>query len=96
MRPVPSVSLTATVRISDDAIFRELDGEAVVLNLANGMYYGLNAVGTRTWQLIAELGGLDAVCTQITSEFDVDRETAARDLTRLVAELAHRKLVVVQ
>lgn len=93
--PVSSVPSSASVRISDDAIFREIDGEAVVLNLATGMYYGLNAVGTRAWQLLAELGSVDAVCARLTAEFDTDDDTVAADLRRLVAELAERRLVEV-
>jgi hypothetical protein len=92
---VPAISLSSSIRISDDAVFREIDGEAVVLNLASGIYFGLNSVGTRAWQLIEQLGALDAVCSALVEEFDVDRQTAARDLTGLVSELSARRLVEV-
>jgi hypothetical protein len=87
------ISLSSVVRISDASVFREIDGEAVVLNLTSGMYFGLNAVGTRVWQLIEALGALDAVCTALVDEFDVTKEVASADLTRLVAELSDRGLV---
>ena len=93
---LPPISLSNTIRISDDSVFREIDGEAVVLNLASGIYYGLNPVGTRAWQLIEQVGGLEAVCSALTDEFDVDRETAARDLISLVSELNARRLVEVK
>jgi len=35
------LSLEDTVRISDEVVFRELEGEAVLLNLATGIYFGL-------------------------------------------------------
>ena len=91
-----AISLSSTVRISDDAVFREIDGEAVVLNLESGIYYGLNAVGTRAWQLIEQFGTLEPVCAAIVDEFEVDRDQAAHDLTALVADLHARKLVEVQ
>jgi hypothetical protein len=36
-----------TLSIPEDIVFRDLAGEAVILNLGTGMYFGLNAVGTQ-------------------------------------------------
>ena len=87
------MSFARAVRISDDAVFRELGDEAVVLNLASGMYFGLNAVALRMWQLIDQYGLLSAVRDAVVAEFDVDPDTAARDLTSLVDEFLARGLV---
>jgi hypothetical protein len=46
------------IRISDDVVFRDLAGEAVILNLATGTYFGLDSVGTREGQLRRDLDGL--------------------------------------
>ncbi len=81
------------VRVSDDAVFRELGDEAVVLNLASGMYFGLNGVALRIWQLIDELGSVDAVRDAVVAEFEVDPDTAASDLKNLVDALQARGLV---
>jgi hypothetical protein len=87
------LSLSSTARVSDDAVFRELEGEAVVLNLAQGTYYGLDEVGTRIWQLIQRFGRLDVVRDSLIEEYDVEPSTAERDLLDLVGQLAARGLV---
>ena len=87
------VSLSSTARVSDDTVFRELEGEAVVLNLALGTYYGLDEVGTRIWQLIQRFGRLDAVLDALIAEYEVESSTAERDLLDLVAHLAAQGLV---
>ena len=87
------LSLDRTVRIGDDTVFRELAGEAVLLQLDAGMYYGLDGVGTRLWQLIADRGRLRDVLEQAQREFDVDPVILERDLLALVEELAEKKLV---
>lgn len=89
------VFLSSTVRISDDAVFRALDGEGVVLNLTSGIYFGLNPVAARAWQLIEQLGSLEAVRQTLLDEFDVEPDVAARDLLALVTQLADRGLVEV-
>lgn len=87
------VSLTSTARVSDDVVFRELDGEAVLLNMQSGTYFGLDVVGTRVWQLIEQYGALATVLEEVVREFDVDADVATRDLVQLVEQLAARGLV---
>lgn len=91
-----TVSLASRVSISEDAVFRELDGEAVIVHLDSGMYYGLDPVGTRLWQLIDAHRELKPVFDAALAEFDVEPEVLQRDLLQLVSELASRQLVVVQ
>jgi hypothetical protein len=91
-----AVSIDASVRIGEDVAFRELDGEAVVLNLRSGIYFGLDAVGTRIWQLCQERGSLRAVWAAMHEEFDVSPEDLRADLLAFVEELASRELITVQ
>ena len=72
---------------SEDALFRELDTEAVLLNLKTGVYYGLNPVGTRAWQLMVEHGALAQVLDVMLDEYEVDRELLEKDLLDLGRQL---------
>ena len=90
------VSIASTARVSEDVVFRELDGEAVLLNLESGIYFGLDAVGTRIWQLIGEFGLLSVVLDHVVAEYNVDRSAAASDLLDLVTQLASRGLVEIE
>ena len=90
------ISLDTRVAIHEDAVFRELDGEAVVLQLDAGMYFGLDPIGTRLWQLIEVHGILRPVFEAALTEFDVAPDILERDLLDLVSTLAEKRLVVVQ
>ncbi len=87
------LSLDQRVRVSDDVVFRELEGEAVLLNLASGMYFGLDPIGTRVWQLLGEHQMLRAVLERMLDEFDVDRETLQSDLLSLADDLSSHGLI---
>ena len=90
------LSLDSRVTIHPDAVFRELDGEAVILQLDAGMYFGLDPVGTRLWQLIEAHGELRPVLQAAAAEFDVAPDVLEHDLIDLVSGLAEKQLVVVQ
>ncbi len=83
-----------SVRLSADVIFRELDGEAVLLDFASGRYFGLNAVGTRIWTLLASGASVDVAVAAVAAEFDAPADEVARDVDDLIAELLSRGLLV--
>ena len=88
------LTLTSSLRVGEDVVFRELDGEAVILNLASGVYFGLDEVGTRIWQLIEQHGGLGDVLADLREEYDAAPEVLERDLVDLASQLAAKGLVV--
>jgi hypothetical protein len=87
------ISRASTVRISEDVVFRKLEGEAVILNLATGNYYGLDPVGTRIWELIQEQGKVDTVLKTILSEYEVEPARCEQDLLCLLRTLDAKGLI---
>jgi hypothetical protein len=82
------------LKLSPDVVFRDLDGEAVILDLGSGTYFGLNEVGTRIWQLVADGREPSAIVEIVASEYDADVEAIAADVARLLDELRVRRLIV--
>ncbi len=81
------------IRISDDVVFRDLAGEAVILNLATGTYFGLDSVGTRFWHLMAEHGSTEKVIKAVLAEYEVEEGRLRQDLDILIRQLIDKKLV---
>lgn len=90
-----TASLEQSVRIPEDVVFRELQGEAVILNLESSMYFGLDPVGTRIWQLCEAHGSLRAVWEAMQQEFDAPGDALQSDLLTLVDELSKNGLLKV-
>lgn len=76
-----------------DQVSTELEGEAVILGLADGVYYGLDGVGAHVWELLREPRSVAELRDAVTAAFEVDPATAERDLLALLGELAARRLV---
>jgi hypothetical protein len=81
------------IQVSGDVVTRSLAGEAVLLDLASGTYFGLDEVGTRIWQLLGEHGAAEPVVAALLDEYDVDEARVRADLDRLVRELQEKGLV---
>ena len=81
------------IRIPDDVVFRVLGDEAVILNLASGVYFGLDTVGARMWQLMSEHGSTDKVIAAMLDEYEVEERQLCSDLAKLIEQLSEKGLV---
>lgn len=88
-----SLSLSSRVKISESTLFQELSGEAVLLELSRGIYYGLDEVGTRIWNLLGQGRSLGETVAALVDEYDVAVAQGAEDLLALVRELEERRLI---
>ncbi len=76
-----------------DVLFQPVADEAVLLNLNDNHYYGLDDIAARMWQLLEEHGDADLLMQQMLDEFDVDEATLRTDLTALLARWEQRGLI---
>ena len=89
------MNLSDKVTIPAQVMAREVGDETVILDLANGSYYGLDPVGARIWQLLAKGQTLTQVCEVMLAGYEVTREDIERDVLALVQTLTERQLVSV-
>src|SRR4026207_312616 len=87
------VASTDQFVIHPSVICRELSGETVLLNLESGVYYGLDAVGTRVWQLLLQGCTIGSIRETMIAEYDVAPDVLNTDVMRLVGELRDRGIV---
>lgn len=90
-----SLSLNSRLRIPEGILFHDFQGEMVLLNLNTGVYFGLNNVGTRTWQLIREHRSLKKVAEALVEEYEVSQDQCEEDLLALVREMTESRLIEV-
>jgi hypothetical protein len=72
-----------------------VDGDVAILNLSDGVYYGLNAVGGRIWSLIQQPTTVHAVEEILLQEYDVDPDICHKELLDILEDLADHGLIEV-
>ncbi len=77
----------------EDLVSSQLEGEAVILNLESGIYYGLNEVGAYVWQRLDTPQAVADLQAAILAEYEVEPERCRRELLALLAEMAEAGLV---
>jgi hypothetical protein len=90
------ISLDDCLLAGENVLFRQLDAEAVLLDLKSGTYFGLNDVGARAWELILEHGRLSRVLEVLQREYAAEPDVVERDLLELAGQLVSEKLAQVK
>ena len=71
----------------------DLNGEAVILNMKNGKYYGVNTVGATIWEVIQKPASFEDVKSTVLMEFDVDEETCEEEIKTFLEKMAEEDLI---
>lgn len=76
-------------------MFREVSDGAVLLQLEDEIYFGLNQVGARVWQLLPPAcADLEELCERLGEVYpEVPAEQLLADVTELLGQLRENKLL---
>jgi hypothetical protein len=92
-KTAPPLTPQSRLVLSKDQVSCDLAGEAAIVNLKNGVYYGLDPVGARVWNLMREPVTLAHHLESLLRLYQVDRATLESDVRHFVNQLAEQGLV---
>jgi Coenzyme PQQ synthesis protein D (PqqD) len=89
------MTLTAESVVAQDTepVVARVDGDVVMLSEREGAYFGLNGVGSKIWELIAQPRTVGDICQSLSAVYEVDDATLMREVTDFLRLLLARKLV---
>ena len=88
MRAMPT-----TYQRSPEAIFSEVGGDIVALNVERGACYGMEQVTAAVWQLLADPLTLEQLCDRLVEIYEVDAATCRTDVEALLGEFEAEGIV---
>jgi Coenzyme PQQ synthesis protein D (PqqD) len=87
------ISRNSVVVASKEQVSCDLGGEAAILNLKNSVYYGLDPVGARAWNLLQEPRSIQEVRNRLLEEFEVEPARCESDLLALLERMLAEGLI---
>jgi hypothetical protein len=91
-----TATLDQTVEIPEHVAYRKVNDELALVNLQSNMYYGLNPVGARLWELLAEGKNLRDAHDLMAAEYEISAEELERDILRVVERLGAKGLIALR
>lgn len=90
------VTLDSFVTLSQEQISCDLSGEAAILDLKSGVYFGLNEMGAFIWNNIQGSTRVSKLRDRILEEYEVEPARCERHLFQLLNQLAARGLIEIR
>jgi hypothetical protein len=87
------LSRSSKIVVNKDVVSCDLGGETAMLEMKEGVYYGLNEMGTVIWELIQEPITILELVDIILKDYEVDEETCFMDIVELIDQMVENKLV---
>jgi len=87
------MNLDTKLTVPPQVMSRLVGDETVLLDLASGVYFGLDGVGRRIWELVAEEQSLAQAARTIADEYDVEEARAQADVLEFASDLVERGLL---
>jgi len=84
---------TRRFRAIEQHLSSEMKGEAVILSLKNGKYYGVNSVGAHIWKAIQSPNTFQEIQAGIMQEYEVDEATCRQEVLSFLKKMVEEELV---
>jgi hypothetical protein len=89
------VELKMRAIVPAHVLILHLDGESVLLNLESERYFGLDATGTRMWELVTSQPCIALALEKLLEEYEVEPEVLQSHLAQLLSGLVENGLLQV-
>jgi hypothetical protein len=90
------LSFSDRVEVPKHVLVCLLEKESVFLNLEAEIYYGMDEIGTRMWQVVTTAPNLENAYAALLSEFDVEPELLRQNLSGLLGRLVENGLLQIR
>ena len=87
------MNLDTKLSVPPQVMSRLVDDETVLLDLASGIYFGIDGVGQRIWEAVSQGQSLGDTVAVIVAEYEVDEAQAQADVNAFVSDLVARGLL---
>ncbi|MDY6785577.1 MAG: PqqD family protein [Cyanobacteriota bacterium] len=88
-----SIKLHQKILTVEDVLVQNLAEEAVLLNLNNEAYYGLDEIGTHMFALLQESETIENAYQRLLEEYEVSPDVLKQDLLDFIEKLLEQGLI---
>jgi|SRR5690242_9710708 len=93
--------MSSSIRLNDssllvaasDQVSCDIGSQMAILNLKSGIYYGLDSVGCRVWELVQSPKRLGEIAGALLAEYEVEAGRLRREIQELCQMLARAGLI---
>ncbi len=89
------ISTKLKVRRSQNCLGVEIEGNLIILNTSNGIYFELNPTAKIVWELIEKESEIEKIIDHIISEYEIDEQLAEKEILNFIKKSIEQEIIKV-
>lgn len=89
------LKLTDIVSRAQQHLATEVDGNFILMSIEQGIYCGLDDIGSDVWRRLAHPVSVEKLCEMMIAEYRGDPAQITTDILQLLAALRQQRLIQV-
>jgi len=78
---------------NDDIFSTIIDGEAIMMSINNGHYYGVTEIAGDIWEWLKTPHSCQELCQHLQTEYEIDQENCEDDVGSFMYQLLQNNLI---
>lgn len=87
------INKNTVIEKREDIVTADLDGNAVMMSIENGKYYGMDEIATAIWKSMEHPVSVEQLVHILMDEFDVSEEQCLTDVIAFLTKLCNENLI---
>ena len=84
------------IKLNQELLQSEIDGETIMMSIDNGKYYGLNTVASKIWELLKDEPLFSELISNLVEEYNVEQAKCESDTKEFLENLIENKLIRIE
>lgn len=89
------INMNSQVLLNGSVLTTLIDDELGMMSIKRGLYYTLNPVGKRIWEILKHQIKISEVIDTLRKEYDIEQLVCEKDVLELIVLLEQNELITV-
>ncbi len=96
MKEANTVTLQSVISRNPEIIHSAMDDEVVMMSVDQGLFFGVDKIGTHIWNLLETPAKVDGLIEKLVTHYDVDPELCKNDTLLFLNDMLVKKVILVE
>ena len=96
MKNENNVNLQSVISRNPEIIHSAMDGEVVMMSVDQGLFFGIDTIGTHIWNLLETPAKVEGLIEKLVTNYDVERSVCENDTLLFLNDLLVKKIILIE
>jgi hypothetical protein len=96
MKEANTVTLQSVISRNPEIIHSAMDDEVVMMSVDQGLFFGVDKIGTHIWNLLETPVKVEALIEKLITHYDVEPELCKNDTLLFLNDMLVKKVILVE